>query len=42
LQYPKSFGLFSRKVKLAGGEACFSVAKEKGSLVFTVLDCHEL
>lgn len=29
LQYPKSFGLFSRKVKLAG-EAYFSVAKETG------------
>jgi len=29
LQYPKSFGLFSRKVKLTG-EAYFSVAKEHG------------
>jgi ferric-dicitrate binding protein FerR (iron transport regulator) len=29
LQYPKSFGLFTRKVKLAG-EAYFSVAKENG------------
>ncbi len=29
LQYPKSFGLFTRKVKLSG-EAYFSVAKEKG------------
>jgi len=29
LQYPKSFGLFSRKVKLTG-EAFFSVAKENG------------
>jgi len=29
LQYPKSFGLFSRKVKLTG-EAYFSVAKETG------------
>lgn len=29
LQYPKSFGLFTRKVKLTG-EAYFSVAKEKG------------
>jgi len=29
LQYPKSFGLFTRKVMLSG-EAYFSVAKEKG------------
>jgi len=29
LQYPKSFGLFTRKVKLTG-EAYFSVAKERG------------
>lgn len=37
MQYPKAFGLFTRKVKLTG-EAYFSVAKEKGRPFIVNLD----